>query len=129
MKTSWIDSQAELAARQAEINERPLPKRTCFLTPQPGRVIIEQDDVKRKSSIIYTPTDKEPRPTTGTVIAVPDDAQMTIQWIGKKVLFAQFSGICLNFKNCPNWRVLQVDEILAVFNNSDDQHELDTNVV
>lgn len=126
---SWIDSQADLAKRAASIAETPLVDKPCFLTPNVGRVIIRQDDVKR-SSIIYTPKDKETRPTTGVVIAVPANAAETglDQWLGKKILFAQFSGIALNFTKCPNWRILQVEEILAVFNNNDDQHELDTNV-
>jgi co-chaperonin GroES (HSP10) len=128
MSESWLDKAAEVAKRAVDIGEQPLPELECFLTPMPGRLIIQQDDVKRVSAIIYESKDKKPRPTTGKVIAVPIDGSLD-NWMGKKILFAQFSGQALNFTGVHNWRVLQVEEILAVFNNEDDPHELDTNVV
>ena len=125
---SWIDSQAELANRVVAVASQDKPDLECFLIPQPGRVIIRQDDTKQRSAILYTPKDKDPKPTTGTVIAVPDDGSLD-SWLGQKILFAQFSGLALNFKSVNNWRVLQLEEILAKFKNKDDQHELDTNIV
>lgn len=127
-KESWIDSQAELAKRAVELGKQQLPELECFLTPTPGRVVVQQDDVKQESSLIYVAKDKQTRPTTGIVIAVPADGSLN-DLLNEKVLFAQFSGVALNFKGVHNWRVLQVEEILALFNNKDDTYELDTNVV
>lgn len=125
---SWLDKQAELANRAAGIASEEKPERECFLIPQPGRVIILQDASKQASAVIYIPGDKDPKPTTGRVIAVPEDGSLDY-WLGQKILFAQFSGLALNFKDVKNWRVLQIEEILAKFKNPDDTHELDTNIV
>jgi len=125
---TWIDEQAELAKRGAAIAETPIKQVECFLKPTANRVIVQQDDIKRGSSVIYVPNDRSPRPTTGVVIAVPAHGDYDYL-LHQKVLFAQFSGVALNFKSVNNWRVLQVEEIIAIFNNLDDQHELDTNVV
>lgn len=124
---SVIESAAELAKRRVELSQKPLQELKCFLEPNGDRLIVQQDELKRESKIIYmAEDDRRTRPTTGRVIAAPDHLK---DFLGRKVLFAQFSGIALNFKGVPNWRVLDAAEILAFFTDTDVVYEiLDTNI-
>ena len=92
-----------------------------FLQPTPGRCIVEEDAFKYTGRLVVPEIAKR-RPTTGTVVAVGDQGS---QWLGRKVLFARFSGTLLTFKNRPAYRALAYEEIIAEVLKQDEELELD----
>jgi len=119
-----------------------------FLKPMPGRVIVQRDEPKGKTGLIYIPEKYKQLPTTGRVLAVGDFGQadvrceptvlidddgaesvsfpkhMDMSWlIGKRVVWGRFSGIPLFFEGDQKFDVLTYEEIVAVV--EDDNAVLD----
>lgn len=104
-----------------------MPQTKFFLAPTFGRLIV-QEDAFHYGGRIYVPQTARRRPTTGTVIAISDDDKDSpdrARWMGKRILFARFSGTPLNFKNQSAYRALVYDEIIAEITQSDIELDLD----
>lgn len=96
-----------------------------FLQPTFGRCIVEEDAFKYTGRLVVPEVAKR-RPTTGIVVAVaPSNDHDGSEWLGKRVLFARFSGTLLTFKNRPAYRALAYDEIIAEVLKQDEELELD----
>jgi co-chaperonin GroES (HSP10) len=75
---------------------------------------------------LFIPDKSKRRPTTGTIVAICPDQQADLgHWVGKRIVFARWSGTGLNFKNRPAFRVLDIQEILAELTETDAELDLD----
>ncbi|KKM16248.1 hypothetical protein LCGC14_1687760 [marine sediment metagenome] len=93
-------------------------KKKCFLIPTAGRLIIKEDEFEYHGVIAIPETAKQ-RPTTGDIVAVATDGLIQPNWtIGTRVVFANFSGTLIKFRNQPAYRILSEDEILAIVTKS-----------
>jgi len=86
-----------------------------FLKALPGKVLVLEDAFEYKGRIVI-PEVAQRRPTTGTIVSIGEGASES--WkeplaVGDRVAYSQFSGVLLNFKNRPDYRVLGVEELLA----------------
>lgn len=88
---------------------------TCFLVPNGTRLVIERDGFKYSGRLVI-PDRAKMRPTTGTVVAVPESGELDA-WLGKRVLFNQYAGTDVVFRGSPHWTVLQIEEIVAEITN------------
>ena len=107
--------------------DKPLPTKNLFLVPAPGKLVIEMDDFKYSGKLIIPDNAKE-QPSTGVIRAMGTGspqrvmgiaADQTTQYedvyeIGDRIVFPQFSGTLVMFKNAPKYRVLGYEEILAI---------------
>lgn len=132
-----VNAFAEQMKRQAEFYERGLAadqkqadtlKRDCFLIPFvmlgcTGRVIVDRDEPaspKGERGRLLIPRsmrkEKTMLPTTGHIIkAVVFDASganISDDFIGKRVLFSPMSGTPIMFNGYPTWIQLELSEIL-----------------
>lgn len=90
-----------------------MEKTKCFLVPTAGRLIIKEDEFEYHGAIVIPDTVKQ-RPTTGDIVAIARDGLMAKWEIGTRVVFANFSGTLIKFKNQPAYRILSEDEILSI---------------
>lgn len=103
----------------------PETEKEFFLKPTFGRCIVQEDGFKYTGKLVIPEIAKR-RPTTGIVVAAAAaDSHDGTQWLGKRVLFARFSGTLLTFKNRPAYRSLGYEEIIAEVLKQDDELELD----
>lgn len=86
-----------------------------------NHVIVQINDYAYRGRIAL-PDSAKRKPTTGTIVALASD--ITDLELGEKVLFSQYAGYLLKFKDLPLCRVLSYSEIIAPLN--DDSPELDT---
>lgn len=109
----------------AEANKY-VPDATCFLRPVvlpgDGRFVVQQDEPKAPSKLIYLPQKQRARPTTGRVIAVTPGWE---DWLGRRILFGMMSGIAACFKNKPFWLVLSTAEVVAEITQEDAEIDQD----
>lgn len=85
-------------------------KKKCFLRPVGNRVIVAEDAF-HYGGRVYIPDTAKRRPTTGHIVAVGGDIDTA--WLGKRVVYGQFSGTLLAFKGKSPFRVLSFEEILS----------------
>ena len=119
-KDSFLED-AKLAVENAtKREEEPLYNGPCIIDPNGPRIVIKRDKARGPSKIIHAPQKTKAIPTTGTVVAVgfladPDDPKKNLleYWLGRRVLFAQFSGTDIRFKGYPSWLILTYEEILG----------------
>jgi len=98
-------------------SQTELEAKARFLVPTPGRLIVQEDDFVYKGKLIIPETAKS-RPSTGRVVAIcPEDSLelraglQATRWLGKRVLFAQYTGIPIRFQGRPAYIVMSYDEI------------------
>lgn len=96
------ESKAEVKLQDAQAHTK------CFLRPTAGRVIVERDGHHYSGKLVIPDTAKA-RPTSGHIIAIGPDIDKA--WLGKRVLFAMFSGTDYKFRGFAPWTCLQVEEI------------------
>lgn len=96
-----------------------------FLIPRPGRVVILNDRAVSRIGRIIVPDKAKRRPTSGRVVVVGDDVEGLKP--GDRVVFPQFAGTLIGFKDMPApYLILGAEEIQAVI--TDDQKQVDDNV-
>lgn len=93
----------------------------CFLEPIGNRIIIQEDPFKEPSKLIKTPSNAQRRPTTGKVVKIGPGIE-TIK-LGDRVLFGNFSGTLVKFRERPAYRILSEDEVIAKVTKTDEQLE------
>ncbi len=87
-----------------------MSKQGFKLVPSPGRIIVQEDEFAYGGKIII-PEKLQRRPTVGRIIATAPDIS---EWnVGDKIVFGLYSGVVINFKNQPAFRILNRDEVLA----------------
>lgn len=92
-----------------------------FLVPHGYRVIVAEDEF-RYTGMIAIPDTAKRRPTTGVIIAIPPDHVEELGHLdGKRVVYAQFSGTLVQFKNRPAYRILAIEEILAFVTKTEEE--------
>jgi co-chaperonin GroES (HSP10) len=94
---------------------------TFFLQPAPGKVIVREDSFKYEG-LIKIPEKIQRRPTMGRIEAVGEGVED--YKVGEKLVFGLYSGVVINFKNQPAFRVLNTDEILCKY-ISEEEMELE----
>jgi co-chaperonin GroES (HSP10) len=87
-----------------------LPKKKFFIDPCGARLAVKEDAFKYEGRLVIPEVSKR-RPTTGTVMAIGPDVPDGAFTIGDRVVYAQFSGVLLEFKQQPACRMLGCDEI------------------
>lgn len=98
-------------------------KMECFILPIQGKLIVLEDGFEYKGRLII-PEKAKRRGTTGRVVAVhPDDEHLG--WLGKRVLYARFSGTSLTFKGQPAYRALAYEELIGELKDLKIELELD----
>lgn len=137
---------AEQMKRQAEFYERGMGSdraqadslsRECFLTPcvlpgWTGRVIVDRDEPatpKGERGKLLIPramrTQKVLLPTTGHIIKAvvfdPGGKDVSVELVGRRVLFNQMSGSPICFNGYPTWTQLELTEILCWVDKEDTQ--------
>jgi len=91
----------------------------CFLVPTMGRLIIKEDTFKY-SGVLEIPEQAKRRPTVGEIVAIGEGVSEELK-LGNRVVYGQFSGTLLTFKQRPSYRVLGQDEIIAVVIKEDEE--------
>lgn len=92
-----------------------MTERSFKLVPAPGRLIVQEDEFSYQGKIII-PEKAQRRPTVGKVIAVAPDIP---EWqVGDKLVYGLYSGVVINFKGQPAFRILGRDEVLATVEGS-----------
>lgn len=81
------------------------------LRPSAGRVVVKEDAFRYEGRIVI-PDKVQRRPTTGVIIEVGEGVES--YKIGDKVVYGLYSGTVIEFKHHPAYRILGVDEVLAV---------------
>lgn len=90
----------------------------CFLAPTAGRIIVKEDQFTYHGRLTIPETAKR-RPTTGIIAAVGLDISADLT-IGTRVIYGQFAGTLVTFKQRPAYRILGQDEVLARILTDDD---------
>lgn len=107
-----------------EQQEKPKSLTECFLAPCGERVIVLEDPFKESSKLIITPENAKRRGTTGRIIRASIPAIDRGFREGQRVLYTQFAGTSVTFKNKLSYRIVACDEIIAFVNSDDDTLEL-----
>ena len=81
------------------------------LKPMFGKIVVQEDAFRYEGRIVI-PEKAQRRPTTGEVVSLGEG--ITGIEIGDKLVYGLYSGVVVNFKGHPVYRVLNQDEILAV---------------
>lgn len=96
-------------------------KEACFLVPHGFRVVVEEDRFKYVG-LIEIPDTAKRRPTTGVIVAIPPEHTEELGHLdGKRIVYAQFSGTLIQFKNRPAYRILGVEEILGFITKTEEE--------
>lgn len=87
-------------------------KKTFFIDPTPGRIIVLEDDFSYRGKIVIPDAAKR-RPTVGKILAVGEGVNEMFK-VDQKVVYGLYSGTVLEFKEQPCFRVLGQEEILGI---------------
>ena len=82
---------------------------TCIIEPLPGRCVIVRDAAQAKSGLIYIPEKAKHLPTTGIIVAVGDEDHK--EWLGRRVVWARYSGTVYQFGERHCYDLLTYDEV------------------
>lgn len=138
--------KAEFYGRGIALDEQQAAslKRDCFITPyvpimEQGKVIVDRDEPMQINQVykhIIAPPNSLRKertllPTTGHIIKAVvyrqqldgSAADVSQEFVGKRILFGQMSGTAICFKGYPTWTQLDLAEIMAWVGKEDAETE------
>jgi chaperonin GroES len=88
----------------------------CFIEPKVGKIVIMEDAFTYSGRLVI-PENAKRRPTTGRVMKIGEG--VTGVKVGERVVYTQFGGTLIEFRNAPAYRILSPDEVLGEITKSD----------
>jgi co-chaperonin GroES (HSP10) len=105
----YLDQLGKLVDRVDKVTT-PTAVKWPFKRVLNNHVIVQINDYAYTGRIAI-PDSAKRKPTTGVIVALADD--ITDLEVGERVLFSQYAGYLLKFKDLPLCRVLSYNEVIC----------------